>query len=387
MKYTNGFDIDLVLPALQQRLGWMQPTLAGSPVLTSANTTSLSGRYFGDDFHALCTINNIKANQEDPEISDANFNTYLTKKQNGMIMRALTETFRKVELIEQHLMYTRFGMNDLVLPNVDQWVGWVINVANDQSISSKINFGTFYFNEDVTFNMYLFQDGIREPLKTIEVSVVAFEHTVVEFTGEDEIVLNFKTGQRYYFCYDQRELGTAKAIREQVQTVAATKCFEAYNFQAYRTDDGTYFNHNNKQYPALPAGVNLEIISFKDHTQKIIRMANLFDEIQGLQMAAFAMELVNNSTRSNSTERLTEQRSQQAFMELNQAFATKDVPVTPGLKSRIMAEFKRLRETFYPTAVPVSVNQNTHGEGMDSYEKNWLDQNKRVFNNPGVIVT
>lgn len=383
MKYTNGFDIDLVLPALQQRLGWMQPTLAGSPTLTSANTTSKSGRYFGDDFHALCTIQNIKANQEDPEISDANFNTYLTKKQNGMIMRALTETFREVELIEQHLMYTRFGMNDLVLPNVHQWVGWVINVANDQSMSTQITFGTFYFDQDVTFNMYLFQDGIREPLKTIEVSVVAWQHTKVEF---DQLVLNFETGQRYYFAYDQNELGDARAIREQVQTIAATKCFEAYNFQAYRTDDGTYFNHNNKQYPALPAGVNLEIISFKDHTQKIIRMAPLFDEVQGLQMAAFAMELVNNASRSNATQRLNDQSSQQVFMELNQSYPTKEVPVTPGLKSRIIAEFKRLRETFYPKAVPTSVNQNTNDYGMDSYERNWLDQNIRVFNNPGVIV-
>lgn len=383
MKYTNGFDIDLVLPALQQRLGWMQPTIAGSPVLTTANTTSKSGRFFGDDFHALCSIKNIKANQEDPDIADADFNTYLTKKQSGMIMRALSETFRKVELIEQCLMYTRFGMNDLVLPNVDQWVGWVINVANDQSMSTQITFGTFYFDTNVTFNMYLFQDGIREPIKTIPVTVTAWQHTVVEF---DQLVLNFKTGQRYYFVYDQRELGNAHAIREQVETVAVTKCFEAYNFQAYRTTDGTYFNVNNKQYPALPAGVNLEIISFKDHTQKIIRMANLFDEVQGLQMAAFAMELVNNSARSNATERLTEQKSQQAFIELNQAFATKEVPVTPGLKSRIMAEFEKLRETFYPRAEPTSVNMNTSGSGIDSYEKNWIDQNLRVFNNPGVNI-
>lgn len=383
MKYSNGFDIDQVLPALQQRLGWMQPTLAGSHVIDDTNSLSKSGRFFGDDFHALCTINNIKSNIEDPDITDEQFNDYLTKKQSGMIMRALSETFRKVELIEQCLMYTRFGMNDLPLPNVDQWVGWVINVANDQAISSQITFATLYFDTDVTFKLYLFQDGIRDPLEMFEVSAVAWQHTVVEF---DQLVLNFKTGKRYYFAYDQQELGDAKAIREQVETVANTKCFEAYNFQAYRTNDGTYFNANNKQYPALPAGINLEIISFKDHTQKIIRMANLFDEVQGLQMAAFAMELVNNSARSNATERLNEQKSQQAFIELNQAFATKEVPVTPGLKSRIMAEFKKLRETFYPAAVPVSVNQNTHGDGMDSYEKNWLDQNIKVFNNPGVNV-
>ncbi|MDB5288535.1 MAG: hypothetical protein JWR05_3484 [Mucilaginibacter sp.] len=383
MNYTNGFDTDLVLPALSQRLGWRQPTIAGSPVLTGGNIVSVSGRYFGPGFHALCTINNIKANQEDPAINDTNMNALLAQMQTDMIMRSLTEVFREPELLEQCLMYTRFGMNDQPLPNQGQWAGWCINVANDHSISSQIKMGTFYFDSNVTFNMYLYQDGIRTPLKTIPINVVAWQHTAVDFS---DLVLNFKTGQRYYFLYNQAELGSAKAIREQVQTIATTRCFEAYSIQMPPTTDGSVFNINAKQYPALPMGVNLEIISFKDHTQKIIRMANLFDEVQGLQMAAFAMELVNNNTRSNATERLTEQKSQQAFMELNQAFATKEVPVTPGLKSRIMAEFKKLRNTFYPPQCPMSTSMESDCNGLDSYEQNWIKQNASVANNPGVSI-
>src|ERR1700693_5577889 len=146
MKYSNGFDMDLVLPALQQRLGWDQPTYTDAPALTLANTTSTSGRLFGEDFHALCTIANIKANQEDQAISDANFNTYLTKRQNGMIMRALTETFRKRELIEQCLMYTRFGFSDVILPNQGNMAGWCIEIAEDEAISTQVTFATLYFD-------------------------------------------------------------------------------------------------------------------------------------------------------------------------------------------------------------------------------------------------
>lgn len=384
MKYSNGFDIDLVLPALNQRLGWKQPTIAGSPVLSAGNKVSKSGRYFGTGFHALCTIKNLKSTQEDPDISDTDFNTVLTDTQNDMIMRSLTETFREVELLEQHLMYTRFGMNDTPIANTGLWVGWCINVANEQSISTQITKGTFYFDTDVTFNMYLFQDGIRTALQTISVTVQAWQHTEVDFS---QLVLNFKTGQRYYFMYKQSDLGGAKAIREQVETIASTKCFEAFNIQMPATTDGTIFNVNNRQYPALPQGINLEIISFKDHTQKIIRMASLFDEVQGLQMAAYVMELVNNSTRSNATERISEQKSQQTFIELNQAFATKEVPVTPGLKSRIMAEFKKLRDTFYPQQAPTSVNMQSGCSGLDTYEENWISQNVRVALNPGVATS
>lgn len=384
MKYTNGFDIDLVLPALQQRLGWMQPTIAGSPVLDAGNLLSKSDRYFNDNsFHALCTIANIHASQENPNITDDDFNTLLTTFQNSEITRALNSIFREKELIEQCLMYTRFGMNDMPIANTGQWVGWVINVANDQSLSTQITMGTFYFDRDVTFHMYLFQDGVMEPLQTIEVVVAGYQRTVVDF---DQLVLNFKTGQKYYFAYDQTELGAARAVREQVESVATTLCFEAYNFQAAATTDGTYFNHNNRQYPALPAGVNLEIISFRDHTQKILRKVNLFDEVQGLQMAAMVIEMVNNSSRTDAQQRIAEQKSSQMYMDLNQAFATKEVPVNPGLKSRINLEFKKLHETFFPGQKPISTSMESNCGGLDTYEMNWALQNAKVANNPGVYI-
>jgi hypothetical protein len=108
--------------------------------------------------------------------------------------------------------------------------------------------------------------------------------------------------------------------------------------------------------------------------------------VQGLQMAAFAIELVNSSNRSNLDQRQSQQQSQQQFMELNQAFATKEAPLIPGLKANIIAEFKRLRDTFYPPMTPQTVDMNNCGNGLDSYEQTWLNQNKRVFNNPGVLV-
>lgn len=388
MKYTNGFDIDVVLPALQQRLGWLQPTPTGSTVINSTNLLSKSGRYFNDgSFHALCTVDNIKQTQEDSALNDAGLNAFLTQYQNSAILRSLNEVFREPELIEQSLMYTRFGLNDYPLPNQNQWVGWCIEVANDFSLSTQITSGTFYFDKDCTVRMYLFQDGVREPLQTINVDVTAYQRTEADF---DSLVLNYKTGMRYFFLYNQAELATqgAHAIREQVETAAHTYCFEAYNYQAYPTTDGSYFDHNNRQYPALPAGVNLEIISFRDHTQKILRKANLFDEVQGLQMAAMVVELINNSTRSNLIERQTEQQSNQMYMDLNQAFATKEVPVNPGLKSRIGQEFKRLRSTFFPPEQPISTSMITDADCMlDSYELNWAKQNWKVMNNPGVLIS
>lgn len=385
MRYSNGFDLDLVLPAMRQRLGWRQPTLAGSPVLDMDNTTSNSGRFFGQSFHAICTINNLKSNQEDPEIDDPTFNDWLKSLQDDMITRSLNEVFRSVELLEQVLLYTRFGYNDIPIGNSGQFVGYVINIANDPGISTAIKFATLYFTEDVTFNMYLYEDGVKDPIFQFPVTATAWQRTLIEFDGFDEdspeVVLKFVRGRRYYFGYYQDELGTAKAIREQIDNWATMLCFEAYPLSAPATQDGFGFNHNYRQFPFLPGGINLEIITFRDHTQRIIRKANLFDEVQGLQMAAFALELVNNSMRTNRDQRQGEQQSQQQFVELNQAYPTKEVPVTPGLKSRIDAELRKIKQTFFPKIKAISLPMETCSN-EDALDEVWSNQIRRQMTNP-----
>lgn len=385
--YTNGFDIAKILPALRQRIGWRQPTVAGAPVINATNRASVSGLYF-QGAHAMCTPSEIKAVQEDPNISDDDFNTVLSNLQDEGIMRCLNEVFREPELLEQHLMFTRFGVLDQPINNNNQFVGYLINIANRHDISTQIHFASLYFDKDVTFNLYLFLDGNREPIKTIRVSANAFEHTVVEF---DSLILNYKLGRKYYFGYFQAQLGNARAIKEQVDFFADTKCFEAFPIvaQAGNMYDWSFvpdpinpadFNRNYRQYPYLPYGLNLEISSFRDHTQKILRKSNLFDEAQRLTMAAMALEMITTTGRSNITERQTKGIADRLFMENNQAFPTKEVPVTSGLKSRLIGEYTKLKKTFFPDSKPVSYSmENTHAFGL---EQSWYDQNYRQITNP-----
>lgn len=374
--YSNGFEIQSVLSSLTKRLGWRQPTLAGSPILNSDNLQSTSGRYF-QSFHSLVTIAKIKDVCEDKDISDSDFNTYLTNLQQDAIMRSLNEVFREPELIEQKLLYTRFATMDQPIDNSGLFSGYVINVANDFGISTQISSATLYFDQDCSFNLYLFQDGVKAPLQTIPVSCVAFQRTAVEF---DNLVLNFKTGQKYYFGYFQSDLGAARAIREQVETWATTRCFEAFVFQAPAIGN-TDFDHNYRQYGFLPMGINLEMISFKDHTQKILRKANLFDEVVGLQVAAMVIEEIVMTTRTNKDERQIGEIAGKIYAELNQAYATDTVPIMPGLKSRIAGELKRLRSTFFPEQKPMSISMEADSFGIES---TWYKQNYRQLTNPPI---
>jgi len=373
MNYTNGFDNDLVLPALQQRLGWVQPTVSGSPVINADNLTSLSGRCF-QDFHSIVTIQNIKESQEDPNISDDDLNTLLVRLQQNAINRSLNEIFRVPQLIEQNYLFNRSGYSDIVEQTGNRAVGYVINTAPDQKISTQATFASLLFDGDCTINMYLFLDGVREPLQTMPVTVTAWANTIVPL---DNVVLNYKAGGLYYLCYFESELPDGvHAIKQQVSGYSNNLCFSAWSFSAPLTTDGTYFAHNYRSYGSLPTALNLEVISFYDHTQKIIRNAQLFDEVQGLQMAVMVLEMINMSTRTNITQRQTQQQTSTLDRDLNQAYPTNEVPVTSGLKSRIFMEFKRLRQTFFPDAQPNYANRlqgNTYWDVNDPLSKIFID--------------
>jgi len=377
--YSNGFEVQSVLSSLKKRLGWRQPTLAGSPVLNTDNKQSISGRYF-QSFHSLVTIAKLKDVCEDKDITDADFNIYIANIQEDAILRCLNEVFREPELIEQKLLYTRFGTMDQVVENSGLFTGYIINVANDFGISTQINSATFYFDQDCTFNLYLFMDGVKEPLQTIPVSVVAFQRTEIDF---DSLILNYKVGRKYYFGYFQSELGTARAIREQVDTWATTRCFEAYVFQAPAIESNTDFDHNYRQYGFLPYGLNLEMISFKDHTQKILRKASLFDEAVGLTVAAMVIEEIVMTTRSSKDERQIQEQAGRLYTDLNQAYATEQLPIMPGLKSRLASELKRLRTTFFPEQKPMSISMEGDALGIES---SWFKQNYRQITNPPIQV-
>ena len=381
--YTNGIDISVVLPELRNRIGWRQPTKAASPVLNSYNLLTKSGRYF-DGFHSLVTINNIKAVQEDDKISDSDFNQFLSNLQDDSILRTISEVFRSPVIIEQKLLYTRWGTNDLPIVNSGMFCGFMINIANTFGVTTQINNCTLYFNGSCDFNLYVFQDGVKNPLRTIPVHVDAYVRNEIRI---DNLYLNYKTGRRYFLGYFQDDLGGVQAIQEQVDQWATMLMFEARPFAAPRIGSQYDFNHDYKQYTALPRGLNLEIITFYDHTQQILRKANLFDEAIGLSVAAMVLELINMSVRSNTGERKEKMVSGNLFQELNQAFATDTIPVSPGIKSRLIAEYKKIHEAFFPKIKADSVNRNGNKNGLDSYEENWIKNNIEFVNNPPFMKT
>jgi len=357
--YTNGFCFAQVMSALFGRVGWLQTTTAADPVLNATNLISKSGRKFNDgSFHSLVTLKNIKGVMEQENANDAAFNAYIEGLQRAVLLRSLNGIFNEPEYLCQGLLYQRWGSQDAVIENTGKFVAWKITAPPAADLATQIDSVSLYFTEDVTFNLYLFNDVKKTAVWVGEVTAQAWNQTVVNL---DDIVLNHIGGNNlggvFYFGYFQDDLGTAKAIREQYSDFVVNRPYGATMVEA-TTDGAANFVRNNIGYSVYQAyGINLHISVFRDHTWQIVKKAGLFDNVNGLQMAAQVIEMITYSTRSNGTERLlkTETSALNASLDLMGVAPVSDGPKTTGIRSQITKELERMKASFFPKAKPRSV--------------------------------
>lgn len=342
MAYSNGYDLTVVYAALKDRVGFRQPD-GGGPILSAAVTTTNSGRYF-QDFHSLVTVKNIKSTMELATASDAQLITHLDNLRKSAIMRALKGVFTVPEVVDQVLLFSRYGMNDELIANDGKFIGYEINVADKPDSAVQIDALHLYFDSAVTFNIYLFKDGNPTALMTQPVTTVANKITEVALSSERIIGRG-----KYYLGYFQADIGVAKAYREQVDCWNKACFFSIEPIESDATG-ATTFDRDEVSYTAQPQGLNAEISSFFDQTSHIKRKAAAFDELIGLTLAYSVIEQVMYAVRLNTEEAvLKDQLAQYGIqLEMQGAAPISDSPKITGLKQRIEREARSVRESFYP---------------------------------------
>ena len=341
MAYSNGYNNTAVLAALFGRLAWSTDS-----TLSSANKTSASGRYFDDgSFHALVNVANVKATEGTPVIPDT-WDIRFTTRQNAVINKCLSTVFNIPQFIDQVNVFTPDGSEqEEAVTNNGKAVGYKIDVAKDFDKTVQINSLELYFDEAATFNVYLFKQGNKTPLKTKSVTTIANVKTTVALT---DWILNYKEAGLYYVVYFQDDLGPAQAINEQV--CFNTACLFSAEAIMATVISGTDFDRVSPELPYQPNGLNMQISSFRDMTNNIIQQPQLFDELLGLVMAYTVIEQMIYTVISNASERIIKDQLDRVGiqLDLNGSAPISESPQVIGLKQRIDREAKRVKESFYP---------------------------------------
>lgn len=359
MALSTGFDETKVLAALSGRIGWRNPTLSGYDIVDSSNQASSSGRYFNDgSFHAACTIPLIKDTQEDNEIEDAEFNTLLADLYRSIIVSSVNSVFDNTEVIESGLIFHRSPIGKTYtpqyIPNTGRFVGIRIQVA-PKDFAVVIDSATILLDSDKTFNLHVYKDFKTEPLQTIEVNALANEEVSVSIGKVLNFLSSDNKGGAYYIGYYQDDLEDAQAI----ELSPYKSCFNAFGTTSIEavTNATTGFDKFNYGMSGRSYGLNIEMSSFYDFTDIIIKGAHHFDEYIGLSMAAKVIEQALNNSRINGESVQGSMNLKALYEELNVEPANAPgMPVSPGLKSRLNKELKRLQRIFHQKEGAVSVS-------------------------------
>lgn len=379
---TNCYDIAQVNAALQGRLGWLQPTMAGMPMLNGTNTGSTTGRYYNDgSFHEALTIERLYNLQEDKAITPDNFNTYLQQQDKSCIARCMGAVFNRSQLVDNGMTYTRQWSNVQVpIQNGKNFCGYQIIVAKGDYIVN-INSLALNFTGDVTFNLYIFNDNFLAPIKTISVSAQANNQVVIPINTSLNNVSATNKGGVFYIGYFQNDIGDVQAIDEQYGIWNTYKLFQCLPFQSAQTGTDLNFNRSNANVVFRNYGLNLDMSSARDYTRTITENGYMFDEARGLTMAIYCFGLMKSSLRINDVERKGEYSASDINLETSLAFPTKDFPFVSGLKARLDREFKRLNDNFYPKAkaMSMSIGKSQAGEYYQGYDISNLPPRENAY--------
>jgi hypothetical protein len=349
MSISNGFDTTAVLGKLAGRIGWKQPPLG--PTLNTFNKGSLSGRYF-QDFHPMITITNIKDTIEFGEtMNDSDFNAFLESMQKSAILRMINAVFNKTQLIESTLIFDRKLRNDIPTNNYGKFCGYRLMIGPGE-FALQISRASFLFNKDVTFTLYLYQDAIIDPLYEIEVTAEAYNEAYIDLPNW---VLNYVSaksmGGVFYIGYYQDEIEAqgAVALDEFVTQWNKAYVFGYTAFEAVADFENRSFVRIAVPYTLRTYGMNLEVQTYRDFTNKVIKNASLFDEAIGLTLAIEALGYMTYSARSNKTQRITQEMGSIIYNEImNSGDALQLNPYVAGLKQQLTQEIGRLNRNFFP---------------------------------------
>jgi hypothetical protein len=374
--YSNGYRVDDVMTSLMNRTRWRQPTRSDFGFVLSGNNVWSSGDNYSPVFEAIhkaVTPYNILVTQEDSDITQTQFNDYLQNLQKDAILKCLKGVLNKSEMLENKLMFERFGRQDYINLNTGVFVGVRIKPAKKFDVTCQIDNVTLLFDSDVTFNMYLFHDSQPLiPVLTIPVTALANQQKVVNVTKYLSYAGDAHKSGCYYFGYFQNDLGGAHGINEIIQQFN-----ECYNFGLVpvelQTTGGTTINVNNVSFTIKSHGFNIQLSAFRDFTQLIVDNAYLFDNLIGLQVAADVIEMIQNTLRTNKDERVMQDLTKQLSLDLNIATPTQDLPFSIGLKQRIQVEAARVKQELYPVKRITAVTHDTENSNIYGMSPSIID--------------
>ena len=193
-------------------------------------------------------------------------------------------------------------------------------------------------NEAATVSRILYRSESLAPIQSRPITTVANEATklnlgwVIDSTGT------------YRIGYKKSDVGTAKPFKRdfELSSIQMQSAYSQINLRSANFLANGRIDVNNDNSLEDGYGINLEFSSFTDWTYEIIKIKDRFARAVQLQMAITCADRIITTTRSNLSQRLTNEAMQKiAYILGNEEQGT-------GLKGQFRKELKAIKQFFFP---------------------------------------
>jgi hypothetical protein len=293
---------DKIKSALFGGVGFRQSPISEYAIVDADNLASSSGLFF-QDASALVTIKNIKDAQQSININDVDFNSYLKQLQESSIIEiSRAVTAGESDFIQDVNLFPYEKSFKNTIDTRGKFVGFVFEPTNRIDIIAKLSFIELSFNEDVTFNIYMYNSNKpSDPIQSLPVNALANQAVVIplEWFISDDVTYK---GGSFYVGYFEDDLGTAKALKKDYDLASfqvSTKCFHTRPISLDHT--GAFIDVESVINESEEYGLNFIVSIYNDYTEKLIRNKNVLWSAIQLYMGEKVLTVLRNSTRLNGT--------------------------------------------------------------------------------------
>ena len=335
-------------------VGFRQSTITEYAVLDADNIASSSGLFVGD-ISGLLTVKNIHQSQEDKDISDVNFNTFLKNRMKSSFLNLTKAVFSDNDLIENKVLFPYENDFNTTLTNATDFVGYELDVAKIKNINVVLNKIMLTFDGVDSVKILLFHStqNALQTSETITTVANSAKHTTLNW---DLPAANSVSGGKWYIGYLRSGL-TAKAYDRNYENASLQSrfnCVVITPIQVSGWDAETLFDVNDIEYTAETWGINLDISSLKDFTSYVVENEDRFARGLQLQIAADLLNLLATSTRSNRDERIIKSA---ALYDLNGNRSNPEIPYSIGVLNQLKNEIAAIKKLISPPKMQINTIQ------------------------------
>lgn len=334
--------IDKIKAGLFGRVGFRQPDITKYAIVSNANIASASGLTF-EDASNIVSVPNIVETQVNPDISTAGINTLLERFQQSSILEVCNKVFSgKPDFVNTVNPYPYAKSFKNTIGKGDKFVG-IRYTPTSFDMAFIISFAELAFNSTESFNLYVFNSNLSDPIETIEVTTSEGESKV---TLTDVLIANETTykGGCFYVGYFEEDVVGEAYLREHLSSSIPIRTpllkidTVSIEHQSRKLDVMTESLHSDT------FGLNFGVEVYYDYTDLILKNKAMFDRAIQYQCVIKVLDTIKNSTRSNLTERITKEIIDEANLAI---FGNKEAGIK-GATQLLDEEISHIRKMLFP---------------------------------------